>query len=67
MEVPTKLLREVLKLTPVQRAALIDNLLASLDTADKMIDAMWDQEVESRNDAFEQGEIKAAAKIVSMA
>ncbi len=59
MEVPTKLLREVLKLTPAQRVALIDNLLASLDIPDKVIDAVWAQEVEDRIDAYEQGKLKA--------
>jgi putative addiction module component (TIGR02574 family) len=59
MEVPTKLLREVLKLTPAQRVALIDNLLASLDTPDKAIAALWAEEVEDRIDAYEQGKLKA--------
>ena len=55
MGVPTKLLREVLKLTPAQRITLIDNLLASLDTPDKAIDAAWGPvEVEDRIDAYEQ-------------
>ena len=59
MEVPTELLREILKLTPAQRVALIDKLLASLDTPDKEIDALWGQEVEGRIDAYEQGKLKA--------
>jgi putative addiction module component (TIGR02574 family) len=59
MKVPSELLREVLKLTPAQRAELIDNLLLSLDTPDKVIDALWAQEVEDRIDAYEQGKLKA--------
>lgn len=59
MEAPTELLREILKLTPAQRVALIDKLLASLDTPDKEIDALWTQEVENRIDSYEQGKLKA--------
>ena len=58
MEVPTKLLQEVLKLTPAQRVALVDKLLSSLYTPYKET-ALWGQEVESRIDAYEQGKLKA--------
>ncbi len=59
MEVPIELLREVLKLKPAQRVALIDQLLASLDASDKELDSQWAQEVEGRIDAYEQGKLKA--------
>ena len=59
MDVPNDLLQKALTLTPAQRVALIDNLLASLDTPDKKIDTLWIQEVENRIDAYEQGQLKA--------
>ena len=59
MKIPDELLREVLKLRPPQRVALIDQLLASLDVSDKELDSQWAQEVESRIDAYEQGKLKA--------
>ena len=45
-ESPEKLLREALQLTPVDRAALVDELLSSLDQPDERIDALWAQEAE---------------------
>ncbi len=59
MKIPDELLREVLKLRPPQRVALIDQLLASLDASDKELDSQWAQEVESRIDAYEHGKLKA--------
>ena len=59
MKIPSELLRELLKLKPAQRVALIDQLLASLDASDKELDSQWAQEVESRIDAYEHGKLKA--------
>jgi putative addiction module component (TIGR02574 family) len=58
MEIPIELLQKVLRLKPSQRVALVDQLIASLDTPDKEIDTLWAQEVESRIDAYEQGQLK---------
>ena len=59
MNIPNDLLQQALTLKPSERIALIDKLLASLYTPDKEIDALWGQEVESRIDAYEQGQLKA--------
>jgi putative addiction module component (TIGR02574 family) len=54
----TQILKEALSLPPVERAALAEHLLASLDApARQSIDTLWAQEAEDRLDAFERGEI----------
>jgi putative addiction module component (TIGR02574 family) len=54
------LLEEALKLPPVERAELIERLLASFEfSSRKTIDALWAEEAEERIDAFERGEIEA--------
>lgn len=51
-------LREALRLKPVERAELIDGLFHSFDeTKDRRIDALWAEEAESRIDAYEAGEL----------
>ena len=53
-----QILEEALKLPPTERAELIENLLTSFEFPSReTIDGMWAQEVESRIDAFERGEI----------
>ena len=47
------------KLTASERAALIDDLLASLDAPDPQIDALWAEEAERRLAAVESGEMPA--------
>jgi len=47
------------KLTASERAALIDDLLASLDAPDPRIDALWAEEAERRLAAVESGEMPA--------
>lgn len=59
MKIPEELLREVLKLRPPQKLALIDQLLASLDVADKELNSQWAMEVEDRIEAYERGHLKA--------
>jgi putative addiction module component (TIGR02574 family) len=49
--------REANKLTPEERAALIDELMASLDKPDPAIDALWAEEVEQRLAAVDRGEM----------
>jgi putative addiction module component (TIGR02574 family) len=54
------LLEEALKLSPMERAELVENLLSSFEfPSRKTIDALWAQESEDRIDAFERGEITA--------
>ena len=60
-ESPEKLLREALQLTPVDRAALVDELLSSLDQPDERVDALWAQEAEERLRAYRAGELKTIA------
>lgn len=59
MSIPKKILEEALALPPTGKAELVDCLLASLDAPDKEIDQLWMEEVESRIDAYERGEMKA--------
>jgi len=54
----TSIQNEVEKLTPAERAALIDVLWESLDEERiKEIEAKWAVESEARIDAFERGEL----------
>ncbi|WP_319764784.1 addiction module protein [Maridesulfovibrio sp.] len=48
---------QALQLAPVQRAELIESLLASFDSRRKSIDSKWAVEAESRIDAYEQGKV----------
>jgi putative addiction module component (TIGR02574 family) len=53
-----QILAEALKLPPVDRAELVENLLSSFEfRSRKTIDALWAQEAENRIDAFERGDI----------
>ena len=55
-----QVLAEALKLPPVERAELVENLLSSFEfQSRKTIDALWAQEAEDRIDAFERGEMAA--------
>lgn len=57
-KVGEQILAEARKLSPIERAELIENLLTSFDfPSRKIIDDLWAQEVEDRIDAFERGEI----------
>jgi putative addiction module component (TIGR02574 family) len=52
------LLKEALKLSPVERAELVESLLSSFEFhSRKAIDALWAQEAEDRIEAYEKGEI----------
>ena len=49
MSVSTEtLLRQALELPAIDRAALVEGLIASLDKPDPALDAMWLKEAESR-------------------
>lgn len=50
---------EALALPLLDRAALVEKLLASLDQPDLAIDELWAREAEDRIDAFEAGEMEA--------
>lgn len=57
-----RVFRDALELLPVERAELIEKLFQSFDrTANIKIDAAWAEEVESRLDAYDRGEIRASS------
>ncbi len=50
-----ELLKEALELPPVERAALVDRLLTSLDKPDESIDRAWRKEIAARLRAYRAG------------
>jgi putative addiction module component (TIGR02574 family) len=53
-------LEEAMRLPSVDRASIIEKLIASFDvTGRKVIDAAWAEESESRLDAFQAGKLTA--------
>jgi putative addiction module component (TIGR02574 family) len=55
-------LTEAMNLPPVDRAGIIEQLLASFDVDSRhAIDELWATEAESRLQAFDQGEINAVS------
>lgn len=55
-----QILYKALKLPPIERAELVEQLLSSFEfPSRKKLDALWAEEAESRIDAFEQGKITA--------
>ena len=48
---------EARKLTAAERAELIDELMASLDRPDPVIDALWAEEAEDRLAIYDRGEM----------
>jgi putative addiction module component (TIGR02574 family) len=55
-----QILAEALKLPPVERAEVVEELLTSFEFAPcKDIDALWVKEAEERIDAYEKGELRA--------
>ena len=56
-----QILRDALDLPPIDRAELVEQILASFELpARRDIDAAWAQEAEDRIDAYERGEIGAS-------
>lgn len=55
------ILEEALRLPAVDRAAVVEQLLSSLDRPDARIDALWAREAEDRLAAFEAGRMPAIA------
>jgi putative addiction module component (TIGR02574 family) len=55
----TKMLAEAQKLSPMERAELIEGLLESFDNEHrKKIDEQWAKEVESRIEAYDAGKVE---------
>lgn len=56
-----QVLKKALKMTPVEKADIIEQLIESLDRPDEDIDKLWKKEVDDRIDAFDRGNIKGIA------
>ena len=54
-----QILEESFALPPLERAAIAESLLSSLDRPDPQIDALWAAEAESRLTAYQAGNMKA--------
>lgn len=55
-------LKRALRLSPVERAELIERLFASFDfPARDGVDSLWEIEVEERIDAHNQGQMKSVS------
>ena len=60
MAVPAKaILDQALKLPAIDRAALVENLILSLDKPDPSLDAQWLKEAEDRLAAYHSRELEA--------
>ena len=56
-----QVLQEALELPPVERAELVEQILASFDFPDrKAVDEAWAREAEDRIEAFEKGQIPSS-------
>lgn len=62
MTLKTKhVLDDALSLSVLDRASLVDNLIASLDQPDPHIDELWKIEVKSRMKAYTSGKMKSVS------
>ncbi len=52
------ILKEALELSSSERASLVNSLISSLDTPDKMIDTIWKNEIEDRIAAYKTGKME---------
>ena len=58
-ELAQKLLRQAMGLHAIERAALVEGLVESLDKPDPTLDALWLKEAENRIAAYRAGELEA--------
>ncbi|MEW6714725.1 MAG: addiction module protein [Nitrospirota bacterium] len=56
-----QILQEVLTLSLKDRAALVNDILASLDQPDEQIDLLWRKEIDDRVAAYRAGNIRAVS------
>ena len=62
MSQTTKALSEqAVQLPPIERMALVEQILDSLDAPDPSMDALWAREAEDRLAAYRRGEVHAVA------
>jgi putative addiction module component (TIGR02574 family) len=52
-----ELLKEALGLPPIERAAIVDRLITSLDRPDDAIDKAWRKEIGDRVRAYKSGTV----------
>lgn len=52
---------QAVQLPPVERMALVERILDSLDTPDPSVDALWAHEADDRLAAYRRGEVRAVA------
>lgn len=52
-----QVLRQAMQLSSLDRAALVEGLIASLDKPDPALDAQWLREAEDRMTAYRAGEL----------
>ncbi len=50
---------QAMQLPPVERMALVEHILDSLDEPDPSVDALWAREADDRLAAYRRGEIRA--------
>lgn len=50
---------QAVQLPPIERMALVEQILDSLDVPDPSMDALWAQEADDRLAAYRRGEIRA--------
>lgn len=55
------ILKEAMKLSPAEKAELIDQLIWALDKPDSELDKLWAEEAESRLAAYKRGELEAVS------
>lgn len=67
MATAQELANEIEKLPPVERAALVDQVLRDVLQADSAIEAAWMEEAGRRWDAYTRGELQAVPYDEAMA
>ena len=61
VESAQQIFTEALKLSPIEKAELIEKLFHSFDSEkQREIDSIWADEVESRIDAYDSGKLKVS-------
>ena len=56
-----EILDRLMELPALDKARLVDQLLASLDEPDEAIDALWRKEVEDRIQAYHEGKLHSVS------
>jgi putative addiction module component (TIGR02574 family) len=61
------LFNEISTLKPVDRIKLVERILTSLNSPNKEIDKIWEEEIENRIKAYKNGKLKtvSASKVFS--